>query len=108
MIDPKPLLFANFLAVMLLVTAGFATIQRSPELVGAEKPDPNAIPTGEAESPTQPATNRLSPDLTPFRSLSRSNRLSRHQNPKPMLSLNRPSPGLRTLRCAPTSMGTGF
>ena len=52
MIDYKPLLFANFLAIMLLVTAGFATIQRSPELVGVRVPSV-AIPdqTPDADKP---------------------------------------------------------
>ncbi|XOZ34001.1 PEGA domain-containing protein [Halomonadaceae bacterium KBTZ08] len=47
MIDYKPLLFANFLAIMLLVTGGFATIQRSPELVGSRIP---TVSAPEAES----------------------------------------------------------
>ena len=78
MIDPKPLLFANFLAIMLLVTAGFATIQRSPELIGAEKPDPNAVPAGqtpiversaqkkpESQSPKSAGNERAEPRFDP-------------------------------------------
>ncbi|KAA8984325.1 MULTISPECIES: MORN repeat-containing protein [Gammaproteobacteria] len=50
MIDYRPLLFANFLAIMLLVTAGFATIQRSPELVGSRIPAVSPSSSGETQT----------------------------------------------------------
>lgn len=53
MVDLKPLLFANALALMLLVTAGFATIQRTPELVGSQIPDPEDAAAG-LEQPVEP------------------------------------------------------
>ncbi len=63
MIDYKPLLFANFLAIMLLVTAGFATIQRSPELVGSRIPAVT-VPEGDGTAAPDAATESDRPGST--------------------------------------------
>ena len=68
MVDFRPLLFANALALMLLVTAGFATIQRAPDLVGSSLSGPGAVTTSVDRSApaTSPDTSTSArPTVTP-------------------------------------------